>query len=121
MATVPEMRAVEASGGWEVPQIPRESTADRALRIALQVRAYVGRPPQPAADGKIDDGLGLSKLVYGINAKLDKAIEFIQEANDAAAGRKKTAGELAWIVVRWAVPFALALAWTLLSGHVTFH
>lgn len=119
MATAPELHAATSTGQWAAR--PSETVADRALRIALQVRAYMGRAPAMQADGTTDDGTGLSKLVYGINAKLDKAIEFIESANASAAGRKKTAGELAWIAIRWAIPFALALAWTLLSGHVSFH
>lgn len=129
MATNPDMRSVTSTGQWSPVTIERESTEDRALRIALETRAAQGRPPRQMSNGDMDPGGGLwLYVINGFNkveaqfvhaaaqlakfsgevevrqaaqgAKLDKALVFIEAANEVKAARGKTAREIAIHVIK---------------------
>lgn len=102
-----------------IPPVPErlpygEAKVDRALRVALEARDGVGRPPDVSGFA----GSGLWAYVAGIKAAVDKVVTWTEVADRNAARRNAARrlgwGErLGWEVLRTLIPITLAalLAW----------
>lgn len=92
-----------------------ESTAERALRISLENRRQIGRPPVAATN---DPGEGIWVAVAEVKSDCKEILRRL-DAQDAASARwGGAAGRVIWRLVEVIIPLLVGAVILWASGHI---
>lgn len=93
-----------------VSDVRPESTADRALRISLQNRDQIGRPPVEATG---DPGAGLWATMAKVQSVCLQVLAWTKAADEAEARRGGWVARIGWRSLETLIPIAIVaiIAW----------
>jgi hypothetical protein len=112
--TLPSIRTGSfADGGLDGAAARAETPGERALRIALQTREDIGRPPVEATG---DPGSGLWAVVAKMSMNMAKIVAWTEAADQAASKRGSAAATAGWILAKTVITLAVGAAAVWLSG-----
>lgn len=100
-----------------------ETDAQRALRIAVNVRDELGKPPNGAIKGSI--GSGIWAVIVEIQRTLELTQQTLTQVRDELAAERKAreqrggwAARVGWRVIDTLIPAAVTMGLLWVSGHI---
>jgi len=86
------------------------------MRIAVEIRGIMGRPPNGAIDG--DEGTGFWQLLTQVKRTLESVRSEIAAEKAEREKRSGIAGRIGWRIVDTVIPLIVGAAILWFSGHL---